>query len=354
MLSLTDLIGIPPAWHSNDPTSEGIVMSSRIRLARNLSGRSFRPHLDESEQLALVDSLEAAIANEHICDNGFIHRIDQLSETERALLFERRLISRELANGNHPCTCAISDDTRLSLMLNEEDHVRLQSIQPGLALERALDQAVACDQTLEGCCQWAVDGRYGYLTACPTNVGTGMRASVMMHLAALAESDQLAKALRGLSKLHLTARGSQGEGSEATGHFYQISNQRTLGHTEADVIDQVAQIAEQLIDYERMAREHLMSRKRVIIEDKIFRGLGLLQNARLLSSKELIEQGSLLRLGSALAILPLNVGPAVDQLLITGLPAHLETLHSSASTAEKRDRLRAELVRDKLADLDLM
>jgi protein arginine kinase len=233
-------------------------------------------------------------------------------------------------------------------MLNEEDHVRMQVISAGLAIKANLKLARTVDQTLERYVDWAVHPKYGYLSACPTNAGTGLRASVMLHLPALAETQDLRQVLRGLTKLHMTVRGLHGEGSEATGHYYQISNQRSLGISEDEIVTQIGETVEKIISYEQLARQALLDNSRWRVEDRIFRGWAILTHARSISNDELTDQLSWVRMGTALGILKAD-WKVLDRIFLQCQPAHLQLQHANAATPEVRDRLRADLVRQWLA-----
>jgi protein arginine kinase len=243
-----------------------------------------------------LDRLERATG----WDDALVFHLRDLEVPERQALGERQLISRDLAAGKRVSALYASPDEHIAVMINEEDHLRIQVITHGLALSESLTRAVELDRQLEAQISYAVSARHGYLSACPTNTGTGMRASVMLHLPALAETQDLRQVLRGLSKLHMTVRGLHGEGSEASGHFYQISNQRSLGQSEEDIVAHIQEAVARIIEYERLARAALLSRNRTRIEDRVWRALGLLTHARSVAYDELIDQLSWIRLGAAL------------------------------------------------------
>lgn len=336
----------PCPWLEQGEGHDGIVLSSRIRLARNLRGHAFRRQLDIDQQEALVMDL-ASTARTCPAWRRPPHRLhlEQLAECERLVLLERRLISRELAQQDEPAAVLVEPDGSASMMINEEDHVRLQVLAPGLRIEEVLARAIALDAGLEERLPWASDDRWGYLTSCPTNIGTGLRASVMMHLPALAETQELPRVLRALGKLAMTARGLLGEGSEATGHHYQISNQRTLGRTEGAIAADLQQAVEQLLRAEQLCREVLLDRQRWRLEDKVHRAWGLLTHARSLTSNELVAELGWLRLGRSLKLIERPSTNALDALLVMAQPGHLCLHHPEAADEALRDRLRAELVR---------
>lgn len=328
---------------------DGIIISSRIRLARNVAEQPFRRSLNREQQEVLTHSLMGTCSLIMPEDKHLHLNLDDLSDTQRKALVERFLISPELAASRRSEAVIIANDESCSAMINEEDHMRLQVLKSGLDLRQALQEAITLDQQLDEHIHWAYHDRFGYLTSCPTNTGTGMRASVMLHLPAMAESKEIRNALRAINKLHLAVRGLHGEGSEATGHFYQISNQRTLGLSENDIIDRLELVIRDLIDYEQLARESLLTHKRVETEDKVFRAWGILCNARRLTSHELIEHISWVRLGMACELLPIQNWPLLDKIFICTQSAHLELQHPEADNGNARKELRAKLVRSWLS-----
>jgi protein arginine kinase len=335
-------------WLGSPGDHGGVVLSSRIRLARNLEGWHFARKLPPARARALVEKIAEAAARS--CP-GRLLRIDRLEGPERQLLVERQLISRDLATGKRASGLWLGDDERTALMIGEEDHLRLQIFGSGLQLERLLVDAVALDRHLEADLGWAFDDTLGYLTACHSNVGTGLRASVMLHLPALAETGELKAILRAFDKLHLAVRGRFGEGSEPHGNYYQLSNRRTLGQDEATIVRIVHEAALRVIDAERIARDAMLrdDTQRNRLEDKVWRAWAVLTSARILSSEELIEHLAFLRLGLALDMLhtvsPRPTWEVLDRIFVQCQPAHLQAVHPAAQEAIYRDRLRAELVR---------
>ena len=363
MTTVQSLLGRPVGWLAGKLADDGsaenvnggndqreIVLSTRIRLARNLADHRFRNGLTTVDQRSLVDHIDVMARQAIRWRDCLGFDLSHLGEIERTTLLERRLISRDLVQADHPAALLTNPDQTHALMINEEDHLRLQVLRPGLALIEALEEAVALDRRLEEQLSWAVDSRYGYLTACPTNVGTGLRASVMVHLPGLAETDELPRALRGLTKLRLVARGLYGEGSDATGHFLQVSNQATLGRSEEEITRQLADVVKRLIRYEGLARTQLLERRRSLIEDRVFRAWGVLVYARRLTSKELIEQLGWLRLGRGLGLLQHPNYDLIDELFLDGQPGHLQILYPAATAADLRDEVRATHVRQRLTE----
>lgn len=348
MTEVADLVKRPVGWLRSPGTRHGIVVSSRIRLARNSVAHGFQRTLSRTRQQDLVGHLLSRIARATGWTDAWALDMGKLDETERQALAERQLISRELATGKRPSAAYGSADERHALMINEEDHLRLQVIAAGLSLDENLRLAQELDRALDSHIAWAVHPRFGYLSACPTNTGTGLRASVMLHLPALAETQDLKAVLRGLGKLHMTVRGLHGEGSEASGHFYQVSNQRSLGHTEEEFAAEISEAVQAIAGHEELARTALLDHSRWRIEDKVHRAFGLLRSARSLAYEELIDQLSWVRLGTALELLPAR-WEVLDRILVECQPAHLQLVHGAETTPEGRDRTRAALVRTWLA-----
>jgi len=347
--TVNDLVARNVRWLDSPGAHHGIVISSRIRFARNCAGFPFQRKLSRGRQQDLVAQLLARIGRASGWTDAISLQMGDLTDIERLALSERQLISRELASGKRPSAAYLSRDETYALMVNEEDHVRLQVISGGQHLRENLQLAVELDRRLEGAIEWAVHPRFGYLTACPTNAGTGLRASVMLHLPALAETQDLRQVLRGLGKLHMTVRGLHGEGSEASGHYYQVSNQRSLGQSESEIVEGIHETVERIVAYEELARQALLENSRWKLEDRVFRGWGILTHARSISYDELVDQLSWVRLGTAVGLLTAHDWTALDRIFLQCQPAHLQLQHAHAAMPEARDRLRAELVRRWLA-----
>lgn len=352
MRALKELCAEPAPWLTAPGTRQGIIISSRVRLARNLQGQTFRRRLDSGAQESLVQELLPKVTQHLDWQEPFAQRMDELTQSERLALVERHLASSELTAAGSSAGIVLRPDQLASVMINEEDHIRIQVLQADCQLSTCLDQACAIDRQLEAL-GWAFHARYGYLTSCPTNLGTGMRASVMLHLPALADSKQLAQVLRGLGKLHMTIRGLHGEGSDADGHFYQLSNQRTLGLSEDDIIHQLMQAVDDVVAHEEMLREAMHERQRYHLEDRVWRAWGLLHHARRIGNSEALEHLSWLRLGVGVAMLPDSLWAVLDHLLLATQRAHLQLSNDSALDGVRRDQLRASLIREHLAGIHL-
>jgi protein arginine kinase len=337
-------------WLRPDAPESDVVLSSRVRLARNFAGfpfvgRSGREDRRQVLALARKDILEGGVAPHVLWVD-----MNEITPLERSVLVERHLISKQHAKGDEPRAVAISaPDERLSIMVNEEDHLRIQVIRGGLDLAGAFEQINDVDDKIEALSDFAFSLRFGYLTACPTNVGTGLRTSVMLHLPGLKLSGELEKVKRAAKGMALAVRGFYGEGSDAVGDFFQLSNQTTLGKSEADLLDEFErQIVPKVVEYERLARRSLLEKRRVILEDRVHRALGTLRHARLLKSEEALESLSFLRLGLHLGIVEGVDLATVNNLILLTQPAHLQrVLRKELEQAERRVE-RATLVRKQL------
>jgi protein arginine kinase len=342
-------------WLHADGPNADIVLSTRIRLARNLHGHRFGVRADAADREAVLRlTREAAAATESL-RAGPALLIPRLGATDRQLLVERHLVSRELVGGSGggPATDAallMGDDGPVSIMVNEEDHLRLQSILGGFRLRDAWRVIDRLDDELGSKLPYAFHPEFGYLTSCPTNVGTGLRASVLMHLPGLVLTQEINKVLQGIAQVGLTFRGLYGEGSEVVGNFFQISNQTTLGKSEEDLIDHLQRIVQQVVQYETSARGVLLRDAPVVIEDKVWRAYGLLRHARSASFEEVMNLLSGVRLGVGLKLIPGLSVYSLNRIMIFSQAAHLEQAAESALPDGDADVRRAAYVRRALAE----
>jgi len=338
-------------WLEAGP-NEGPVISSRIRLARNLRDTTF-PGWASKEGRNRVWN-EVALAFDSVPDNEkFMRwRMDELNSLDRDLLFERHLVSRDLAERHIGAGVFVNKNECLAIMVNEEDHLRLQSLQPGLKLQHAWDVANQLDDELEKNLSYAFSSKLGYLTACPSNVGTGLRASVMLHLPGLVLTGEIKPVINAVSKIGLTVRGLWGEGSEASGHMFQISNQITLGKPETEIIAHLEQIVLEVIEHERNARARLMQSQPRRVLDHVGRAYGVLAHAVLMTTGEALDLLSALRLGTDLSLLPEIDRRELARLFIRIHPAHLQKEAGAVLTPEERDVKRADLIRNFLTNKD--
>ncbi|MGV3607910.1 MAG: protein arginine kinase [Planctomycetaceae bacterium] len=313
-------------WMRGSGPQSDIVISSRIRLARNLADFPFIRRCSDLHRTEIERSVHSAINSVENWKDLFYVDINQLPSLDRQFLVERQLISRELSESSGARSVAIDQQETFSLMINEEDHLRLQVMHSGLDLESAWEQMNEIDNLLDERLNYAFHERLGYLTACPTNVGTGMRVSVMLHLPALVLTQQIDKAFRSLQKMGLAVRGLYGEGSQAMGDFYQISNQITLGRTELDLVKQVGEVVPAMIDYERQARQFLVKESPKDLHDRVSRAYGILCTAQTISSEETLHLLSSVRMGINLGLISDVEIPTINKLFIQTQPAHLQKL----------------------------
>src|SRR5213080_3331385 len=297
-MKLSDLTSHAGEWlRGSGPMSE-VVISSRIRLARNVAGYPFLAKCSRAQRTTLEHKIRDTILGANISPQTLYVDLDAAPDIDRQLLVERHLISKPHAAAEGSRGVAIGENETLSIMVNEEDHLRIQVLRSGLQLEEAWEQINQIDDRLESKLEWAFHPRFGYLTACPTNVGTGIRVSVMLHLPALKLTGEIEKVFRAAKDMRLAVRGLYGEGTEATGDFYQISNQTTLGKGEDEIIsDFKHQVIPKIIDYEHHARRTLLNDRTVALDDKVCRALGILRSARLLGSEEVLFFLSHIRMG---------------------------------------------------------
>lgn len=334
-----------------DSTDNPIVISSRVRLARNFKGIPFTNRNDETA-LTKVDTMaDGLLTPLRIAYGTEFSKIDlmHLSPQERAVLVEKHLMSPNLAKAASHRSLLVSDDSRVAVMVNEEDHLRIQAMTAGLNLHKAYEVANNIDDAIESKYDYAFHEQYGYITACPTNVGTGMRASVMLHLAGLSMTKRLDNLVNSLSQLGFSVRGLYGEGSEALGHMYQVSNQKTLGVSENDSIEALTRVVKNLVHEEEKAREDLLSKRKLDLEDRLWRAYGTLQYARRLSGEEALSLLSDVKLGQDLQLLPVSDLHMFNQLVVTTRPNFLmKMMGKSDASPDERDAYRATVIRDAL------
>jgi len=343
-MTLHGLLERHGGWMESGP-AEGPVVSSRVRLARNLRETTFPGWASKEVRNRVWNEVVLAFDQFEKSEAFLRWRMDELDPLERELLFERHLISGELAEHKEGSGVFVSEDECRAVMVNEEDHIRLQSLQPGLSLQEALTAAEALDDALEQNLSYAFSSKLGYLTACPSNLGTGMRASVMLHLPGLVLTEEVKPVINAVSKIGLAVRGLWGEGSEAAGHMFQISNQITLGKTESEIIEHLEQIVLEVIDHEKNARQRLMDDQEIKVHDHVGRAYGILANAALMSSGEALDLLSAIRLGVDIGLLPDMKRRDIDQLFIQIHPAHLQKEANAVLSPEERDIKRAQLIR---------
>lgn len=357
-----DVVRRGVSWLASAGSDSDVVVSSRVRLARNLAGFPFLTRAGRTHRQAVLDQVHARLASVRTVGRLLWVNVHATPQADRTLMVERHLISKEHAKGDLPRGVAISiPGEQVSLMVNEEDQLRLQSLRPGLQIAQAFEQINSIDDQLCGegvaavpdappALRYAFSPRFGYLTACPTNVGTGMRVSVMLHLPALRLTGEMEKVRRATKDMNLAVRGYYGEGSEAAGELYQISNQTTLGKSEQAIMhDLEHEILPQVIGYERKARVLLAEKRRRVLEDTVYRAVGLLRNARLLTPEEALAHLSHVRLGVLTGLVTDVPIETVNQLILLTQPAHLQRVLGRELDQAARREARADLVRERMA-----
>ena len=348
-MTVDDLAKRVGEWLSGAGPMSDIVISSRIRLARNVAGYPFLSKATEAQQAELQRTLRGHIEQLDLSDPMFYVDVENTDELDRRVLVERHLISRQQAEGQGSRGVAIGGRETVALMVNEEDHLRIQALRNGLQLDELWTEISRIDDMLAARLDYAFHKRYGYLTACPTNVGTGIRVSVMLHLPALRMAGEMDRVIRAARDLRLAIRGLHGEGTEASGDFYQVSNQTTLGRTEEDILEDFKHIViPKIVDYEKRARQLLVREKAVALDDKIWRAYGLLTSARALSSDETLALLSHLRMGINLGRIDQLDMATVNELFVLTQPAHLQKLRETVLDGEERSAVRADYIRKRL------
>jgi len=348
-MRLCDLTRQAGEWLRGAGPMHDVVISSRVRLARNLAGVPFLSRCTESQVRELEGRLRGSILDAGIAPEVFYVDIAAAGAIDRQLLVERHLISRQHADASHPRGVAVSGTETIALMVNEEDHLRLQVLRSGLQLEDAVAEIGRIDDLLEQQLEFAFQHRYGYLTACPTNVGTGLRVSVMLHLPALKMTGEIEKVVRAARDMHLALRGLYGEGTEASGDFFQVSNQTTLGRSETQIAEDFGRtLIPEFIAYERRARDSLLRKRSAALDDKVFRSLAILRSARTISSEETLYLLSLVRLGVNLGRITDVDLRSVNELFLLTQPAHLQRILGREMNGSARAEARAEFVRRRL------
>ncbi|MDF2534698.1 MAG: ATP:guanido phosphotransferase [Bacillales bacterium] len=337
-------------WMRQEGRDSDIVLSTRIRYARNIDGVAFPTAFTNEDNERIIQQFENKFANQVLSGLGKFELVKMVSlkPEEKQVLVEKHLISPHLAFQNDLGAVLISENEEVSIMINEEDHLRIQCLFPGLQLKEALEVANSIDNWLESEMTFAFHEKIGYLTSCPSNVGTGLRASVMLHLPGIVSTGQSERIIRFISKMGLVVRGVHGEGSQSTGNIFQISNQVTLGKSELVIIEELERVVLQIILYERQTREASLEQTRIQLEDNVFRSLGTLQNARKITSEEAAFCLSQVRVGIDLGVIkdiPRNV---FNELIVAIQPGCLQRFSGKKLSPEERDIFRANLIREQL------
>jgi protein arginine kinase len=348
-MSLPDLSKRASSWLREEGPQGAVVLSSRVRLARNLAGYPFLSRANASQRSELLRTCESHILESDISPQMLWVDLSDSSKLDRQLLMERHLISHQHSEDEAPRGVALSSDESVAIMVNEEDHLRISALSSGLQLEQAYARADSADDTLEGRLDFAYSSQLGYLTACPTNVGTGIRISVMLHLPGLRLTGEIEKMRRAAKDMHLAVRGFYGEGTEANGDLYQVSNQTTLGRSEKDLLrDFHETVIPKVIEYEMQARETLAEERIAVLDDRVWRASGTLSHARLLGGEEALHLLSYLRLGIALGRLDQLSLSTLNELFLLTQSAHLQKMAGRTLSGPERREYRASFVRERL------
>ncbi len=340
-------------WYElNHENHQGVIISSRIRLARNLRSYTFPNRANVQMAQEVISAIGKVLKESPEELRGRFNQLEmtKISQVNKIAMMEMHIISPNFVKVQTPSSLILSHDEALSIMINEEDHLRIQSMARGLNIEKALEEANRMDDLIEEKLDYAFDEQLGYLTACPTNIGTGLRASYMIHVPGLETSGQLQLILEAISKFGLTVRGIYGEGSDAQGSVFQISNQVTLGMTEQEIVDNLTSVTKQIVEQELMVRNKLLKERRYRFEDAVYRSYGILSHARLITSKEAMTMLSDMKLGIELGIVKTEDHRNINiyNLMSKIQPANLQIMHSRHLSADERDMARAEYLREHL------
>src|SRR5436190_8753122 len=347
-MTISEFLTSPADTARRDGPYNKIVLSSRVRLARNVKGMPFPGWAKKPDRVKALEVVRPAVESLPQMADAFAESMDNLTVLDKNILVERHLISREHAAKNAGSGLVLNREESLCVMINEEDHLRMQALRPGLQLKQAWHAIDQVDSKLEKKLTYAFASDLGYLTACPTNLGTGIRVSAMLHLPGLVLAEQINQIIQAVNKLGLAVRGLYGEGTEALGNVFQVSNQMTLGEAESDIVERLSKVLNQIIEHEENARASQLEKKPKSIYNHIGRAYGVLANAHSITSKETMNLLSLMRLGVDLGLFSDLERSLVDELFVTTQPNHLQKRFSEKLSAEERDLLRADMLRERL------
>ncbi len=336
-------------WLKEVGEESSVVLSTRIRLARNIAGFNFPNSADKETREKLLEYFDSAVGKSEFLGQGNFYRTEEIDRTNSSFLVERHLISPTMLDNLDGSGVFIAPSEKVSIMVNEEDHLRIQAITTGLEMDRTMELAAQFDNEVGRLLEYDYDSDFGFLTACPTNVGTGLRASVLIHLPGLVLTREIEKIIRKVTKMGLAVRGFYGEGTDVMGNLFQVSNQTTLGQSESDILEAIERVTRIIINDEAAARSRLEEEAFDQICDKIWRAYGILKHARVLSSEEVMNLLSAVRLGLAINVIKTLSIETINDILLLSQPAHLMKYYGEDMDADRRDIVRAEMVREKLA-----
>ncbi len=343
-----DMSKSPAAWLTGKGDEALVMLSTRVRLARNVAGCKFPPSADLETKKRVVGYFDSTVARSKILADGIYIKASDINDLDANFLVERHLVSPTFLNGETTKALFVDSTERVSIMINEEDHLRVQGLSPGLDPRGSYEMACRFDAEIGRYLEYSYDPDFGYLTACPTNAGTGMRASVLIHLPGLVLTREIEKVISYITRSDLVVRGFYGEGTDVLGNLFQISNQNTLGITEEEILHRLENVTREIIDKEAGARKRLIDEAADMIEDKIWRAYGILKHARVLTSEEVMNLLSAVRLGHAMKIIDFLDTAILNDILLISQPAHLQKYYGSEMDNIKRDFVRAQMVREKL------
>lgn len=337
-------------WYLEKGPESDVAISSRVRLARNLDKYTFPARITNEEALRLINDVKTAILNaDEFKDHKFTYyNMQSDSSFHKQMLVEKHLVSPEFSKIDKLCGTLISKDEKISVLINEEDHIRIQCLFPGMQIDEAWQLCKTIDDTLESLVEYAYSEEFGYLTCCPTNLGTGIRVSVMMHLPGLLMSGYANKIFEACGKLGVTVRGMYGENTQPQGNLFQISNQVTLGQSEGEIIRNIRNIVTQIIEQERKLRAQIYNQNKYKMEDRIYRSLGIIQNARILKSEESLKLLSNVRMGVDMGIIKTLNTETLNELMLLSRPACLQNSIGRQLSPEEQDIERANYFRSRL------
>ena len=350
-MEIKDLSDNTREWLRGTGKESDIVISSRIRLARNIAGYPFLSRANLKQRREIESLLRKTIIERKIAQDVSYVNLNQATAIDKLFLVERHLISKEHAEGEGERGVAFGKSETVSLMINEEDHLRIQVIRSGFELKNTWDTIDEIDNLLGESLNFAFSSRFGFLTACPTNVGTGMRVSVMLHLPALGMTKHIEKVFNAVGKLGLVVRGLYGEGTKVSGDLYQISNQFALGKSEKEILSIIESVIPRITSYERMARKALVMESKDQLEDRIWRSYGMLKAARMITSEEILQLLSQVRMGVNIGLIDDIEMQTLNELFVLTLPAHLQKLEGCELDSAQRNVIRASYVRKRLDGL---
>ena len=350
-MEIKDLSDNTGEWLRGTGKESDIVISSRIRLARNITGYPFLARANLKQRKEVESLLRKTIIERNIARDVSYVNLNQATAVDKLFLVERHLISKEHAEGEGERGVAFGKSETVSLMINEEDHLRIQVIRSGFELKNTWNTIDEIDNILGESLNFAFSSRFGFLTACPTNVGTGMRVSVMLHLPALGMTKHIEKVFNAVGKLGLVVRGLYGEGTKVSGDLYQISNQFALGKSEQEILSIIESVIPRITSYERMARKALVMESKDQLEDRIWRSYGMLKAARMITSEEILQLLSQVRMGVNLGLIEDIEMQTLNELFVLTLPAHLQKLQGCELDSAQRNVIRASYVRKRLEGL---